>query len=295
MTLRRIVSWGLIAIVVLVAAVLVVSWFIPWTPLNCRHDDVDIRTGRIRHSQYLALCKVSESVEETVLSRVLAQEMIENLEPDWERVNTFSPGIRYSPHYRFHGALSQIRELEILWQEAKVDLSTQRKMASHVLALWQLDGSYFSAGRYLDGLSDLLDAKKREPLLRTIGALTMPEEHVEGDHLVLTVFYPDGHPMERVRGYRDSSSQFVRHGTWETWHLSGKRECYGHFGSGTHHGQRFNWDSDGKLASIERFNHNELIDYESQNLETRPEYAEAQGLLETGSYDRMDGSETPRP
>ncbi len=219
--MRRVVSWGLISIVVLIAAVVVVPWFIPWTPLNCRHDDVDIRTGRIRHSQYLALCKVSESVEESALSRVLAQEMIENLEPDWERVNTFSPGTHHSPHYRFHGAIGQIRELEILWQLGNIDLPIKRKIASHVLALWQLDGSYSSASRYLDGLSDLLDANKRGPLLRTVAALTMPEEHAEGDHRVLTVFYPDGHPMERTRGYRDARS--IR-GTWHLGDLVSERK-----------------------------------------------------------------------
>ena len=120
----------------------------------------------------------------------------------------------------------------------------------------------------------------------------MPAEHVEGDHRVLTVFYPDGQPIEREQGYRDSSGQFVRHGTWETWYPDGKRECYASLEHGVHHGRRFNWDWNGNLSAIEKFNHNELIEYESQNLEAHPEYAEAQRLSGIGSDHRTDGPET---
>ncbi len=58
-----------------------------------------------------------------------------------------------------------------------------------------------------------------------------------------------------------------------------------------HHGQRFEWDRDGKLITIKIFNHNELVEYESEGLEARPEYAEAQRLLATGPDDRANSSE----
>ena len=164
------------------------------------------------------------------------REMVEGVKPQWERVNTFSPGLGHSPHHRFHGAISQIRSIELLWQVAKVDESTKQKIASHVLAIWQFDGNYLRAGHYIHGLQGLTDENERGPLLRAIDALKIPEEHAEGDHLVLTLSYPNGKPMERVQGYRDGRGQFVRHGTWEIWHLGGKRECYGHFDHGMLHG-----------------------------------------------------------
>ena len=143
--MKRVCSWLVISLLVLIAAVVVVPTFIPWTPINCTQQDVDIRTGRIRYSRYLAYCKVSERVEESALSRVLPREMVEGVKPEWEPVNTFSPGLHHSPHYRFHGAFGQIRDIEILWEAGKVDESTRRKIASHVLAHWQFHGSYFSA------------------------------------------------------------------------------------------------------------------------------------------------------
>ncbi len=290
--MKRACSKVLISLLVLIAAVVVVPIFIPWTPINCTQQDVDIRTGRVRYSRYLAFCKVFERVEESALSRVLPREMVEGVKPEWERVNTFSPGLGHSPHYRFHGAFGQIREIEILWEAGEVDESTRRKIASRILALWQFDGSYFNADRYIDGLSDLTDINKPGPLVRTIDALEMPEEHVEGDHRVLTMYYPDGRPLERAQGFRDSSGQFVRHGIWEAWYPNGKRECYANLDHGIHHGRRFDWDSDGKLIAIKKFNHNELIEYESQSLVAHPEYAEALRLSGIGPDHRTDGPET---
>ena len=288
--LRRVASWGSIAIVVLIAAVVVVPWFMPWTPINCGYDEVDIRTGRTRSSWYLAGCKVYNRVMDSALSRALPRELVDGVTPDWKTVNTISPGIGHSPHHRFHGAISQIRSLAYRWEDANVDESTRRIMASHLLAIWQFYGGYYEAGRYIQGLRDLSDPNKRGPLLRTIATLTIPEEHAEGDHLILTVSYPDGLPMERVRGYRDTSGRFVRHGTCETWHPDGKRERYEHFDRGMRHGRGFQWDEDGKLTSVYQYKHNQLVNYESHYFQGRPEYAEAQRLIGTRPDDRTGGS-----
>ena len=212
--MRRPRSQVLIAIVVLVTAIVFIPLFVPWTPINCGYDELDIRTGRTRFSWYLAFVKVYQRVNESALSRALPREMIDGVIPEWKTVNAISPGIRYSPHYRFHGAIGQIRSLAFLWDDAKIDESTRRTIASHVLALWQFYGGYYEAGRYIQGLRDLADPDKRGPLLRTIANLSMPEEHAEGDHRVLTVFYPDGTPAgtdPRLSGCERS----IR----ETWHL----------------------------------------------------------------------------
>jgi hypothetical protein len=55
-------------------AVLVIPYIVPWTTLNCRRENVDIMTGRIRFSRYLGFCKISGHVEETALSEVLSPE-----------------------------------------------------------------------------------------------------------------------------------------------------------------------------------------------------------------------------
>jgi hypothetical protein len=276
--MKRVCLAGGVVLIVCLIAILVIPHFVPWTELNCQHQDLDIHTGRRRVTTFIAFCKVLERIEETAVSRALSREFVESAKPKWQRVNTFSPGLNYSPHYDFHGSFSQISTLAALWEAARVDESTRRKMAMHILALWEFDGSKFLARDYIEALTDLFDEQKSQPLLRSIRALEMPAELAEGDRRIRTVFYPEGSPMKRVRGYRKSSSEFVRDGVWETWHANGKRACYGKMSQGEHHGRRFEWDENGTLMYVESFNHGELVEYESKDLAERPEYEEAKRL-----------------
>jgi hypothetical protein len=276
--MRRVCLAGSVLLIVCLIALFVVPYFVPWTELNCQHQDLDIHTGRSRITNFIAFCKISERIEESPISRAIPREFVERATPKWERVNTFSPGLRYSPHYYFHGSFSQISLLAGKWEAAKVDESTRRTMAMHILALWEFDCSYFVARDYIDALHDLFDEDKRESLLRSIRALEMPEERSEGDRLVRTVFYPKGSPMKRVRGFRESNDEFVRDGVWETWHANGRRACYGHMEQGEHHGRRFEWEENGTLRCVESFNRGKLAEYESNDLGNRPEYEEAKHL-----------------
>jgi len=45
----------------------VVPVFVPWSEINCRHDDINIKTGQGRYSRYIWFVKVSEKVIETQL------------------------------------------------------------------------------------------------------------------------------------------------------------------------------------------------------------------------------------
>jgi hypothetical protein len=77
---------------VLLLAVVVIPFFIPWSPLNCWHEEVDITTGRIRRQRILLFVKVAESIEETPLSKVVLRGQPPTGTPLWHRINTFSPG-----------------------------------------------------------------------------------------------------------------------------------------------------------------------------------------------------------
>jgi hypothetical protein len=226
---RRIIAACTFLIGVVLALVFVVPIFHPWTELNCRHQDVDIKTGRLRFQRYLLFCKVSERIEESSLSRVLPPSVLADTKPEWQRVNTFSPGTLNSPHYIFHGAISQIHDLKLWWDVAEVPDSIRQKTALHVLAIWQYAGDYFLADRYIYALADLDDRSKRDALIESIQKLQMPQEEVKGSVIIRTVFYPNGQPMDRVQGYRGADGQFVRNGFWESWYPGGKRSDYGHF------------------------------------------------------------------
>ena len=82
-------------------------------------------------------------------TRALARE----LGPRRIRVNTLSPGVHHSPHYIFHGAMSQIRELDLLWNAGEFTPAARRTSAKHILHLWQQSQSYFGAKPYLQMLA----------------------------------------------------------------------------------------------------------------------------------------------
>lgn len=97
-----------VAVVIAALAIWVVGlgcWpVLVWSRLNCSCEDIDINSGRIRHRRYLLGICVYTTVEETSLSRVAsAGGAVESA--NWRCVNTFSPLVHHSPHYRYHNAI----------------------------------------------------------------------------------------------------------------------------------------------------------------------------------------------
>jgi hypothetical protein len=148
--------WIAMLILCLVVATPILGGFVfQWSQVNCRHEDVDIHTGRIRRIQYLLFVPIHTSIAESSLSRALQPEDFVGQAEEWCRVNTFSPGVHYSPHYRYHGAISQIHELEMIWETGQFDSPARRNSAKELLEHWQTEGSYFGASRYLQSLFNL--------------------------------------------------------------------------------------------------------------------------------------------
>ncbi|MBW3598226.1 MAG: hypothetical protein KY475_13265 [Planctomycetes bacterium] len=131
----------------------VLSFNVPWSPLNCWHYDVDINSGRVRYTRYLLWQRVASRVEESALSR-WADDAGAPARPEWRRVQTFSPGVGHSPHYRFHGALSQISLLEKTWELGRCSDDARGASANAILRLWQIGGAA-AAEPYLRGLAEI--------------------------------------------------------------------------------------------------------------------------------------------
>jgi len=218
------------SLIILVVAAIIVCLFAPafmsWSPINCKYQDVDIKTGRARYTRYLLYCKVSERIEETPLSRLIPKEMREGAEPDWRRVNTFSGWGGHSPHHTFHGAFAQIRMIDYLFESPDGSALTdemKRKIAIHILAIWQHTESYFSAGNYIDSLCKMMQDHRSELVLKNLMTLEVPLVENDGQKETRTLFFPDGSPMERIEGRVDPSGKFIRHGKWERWDLDGEK------------------------------------------------------------------------
>lgn len=270
---------------VFLLAVVVIPFFIPWSPLHCWHEEVDITTGRIRRQWILLFVTVAESIEGTPLSEVVLRGQPSAGTPQWHRINTFSPGTHYSPHYRYHGAGSQMRLLAELWQlppPRNFPQELKEATARHVLALWQ-EGSCFRAGDYIAELYDLLDVENQDALIESIAQIEMPKFETVGDRTVKTIYFPSGRPMERFEGYRTATGEFVADGVWESWHANGKRAVYGHLREGRHDGRRFEWSRDGALIAIVGYRNDELTEYEALNLARHPNFEKAQELARSGT------------
>jgi len=267
------------AIVGVVIPLFVVPLFLPWSPINCRYEEVDITTGRLRFSRYLFYCKVSERIEETALSKMLPEDIVSESTPQWRKVNTFSVGCNYSPHHQFHSAIVQIRFLSGIWemsQQYGLTDSTKRAMALHVLALWQHDGSDRLAAEYISVFSEMDNENIRRGILDALPTLQMPLIETNESQVIRTMFFPNGNPMEQIHGYDDDSGKFIRHGIWQRWRPDGTKSIYGHFENGDHHGKRFEWDQNGKLIVIEAFDRGKLSECEMDNLQQHPDHEAAQ-------------------
>ena len=120
----------------------------------CRYEDVDINSGRVQYTRYLLYCKISEKVEDSLLTKTLGP-FEENIQPNWQRVNTFSPGVGHSPHYIYHGAFSQIHLVEKLWEMFTFSEEAKRHMAQTVLDKWQADGNDWGVKMYLQDVGNV--------------------------------------------------------------------------------------------------------------------------------------------
>lgn len=148
--MKKCLIWILVASLV----VLCLSLFglFPWSRLNCSTIEIDLGSGRVRNTRYLFWVPVRRTVSDSALTKELLQTDIGTSQCEWQPVSTQSPRARHSPHYRYHGALSQIRELEIYWETAGVPKNCRRMAAIHLLHLWQDSGGTYGAQSFLNYL-----------------------------------------------------------------------------------------------------------------------------------------------
>jgi hypothetical protein len=162
-------------VLLVVAAIWVIGFgcwpLLVWSPLNCSHHDIDINSGRVRHQGYLVGLCVCEVVEETTISRLLADEVSQK-PASWQRVSTFSPMVHHSPHYRYHAAISQIHEVDRIWELAQFTPAAKRQMARNVLSLWQRGEGYGPVSKYLESVYQV--SHERQKHNKTVDVKDLP-------------------------------------------------------------------------------------------------------------------------
>lgn len=149
---RRLFFALLVAIVLAVGLPLAVPFFEPWSRINCRTQEIDLLTGQSRSQRVVWFAVVNESIEDTWMSRTLGHEGRRHHEPrEWRKVNTFTPWQRHSPHHAYHGALHQMKQVELQleiageFDEPPISDEEQRELARQMLEAWRTSGEYRSA------------------------------------------------------------------------------------------------------------------------------------------------------
>jgi hypothetical protein len=138
---------------ILFLAPFIVPVFIPWSAINCKCHEINIKTGQVRYSRCLWYITISEKVEDTTLSRAMRGNSIDvaDIQP-WQRVNTFSPFMDYSPHYIFHSAISQISIIDQFTSMGKFTPEQKQEIAEEILTAWQKSGSDDGAEKIISRL-----------------------------------------------------------------------------------------------------------------------------------------------
>jgi len=148
-------AWVVGILVVCGMAIWISGILMPWSKVNCWEELVDITTGRVRTQRFFLYMKVRETIVDSELTKVLEPADLAGKTPKWHRMNTFSPGVRHSPHYTFHGAFGQMRQLHICWDIAKFTPSARRESAKRLLQAWQTGGHDHAADGYLRALGEI--------------------------------------------------------------------------------------------------------------------------------------------
>jgi hypothetical protein len=108
---------------------------------------IDINTGMIKSQKYYWFLKYSDKTEPSFLSEMLGVDSAEK--PQWHIVNTLSIGHRNSPHYVFHGAVSQVTQFKLMVSLYNIGEQDSKAIAHRIIELWKENQSDNKAGEYL--------------------------------------------------------------------------------------------------------------------------------------------------
>lgn len=151
----RLTKIALSVTAIVLAILFIVPAIFPWTPVNCEHQEIDLLTGRARYIQMRFFIPISTRYAHTPISEALDIADLDSPTGDWKRVNTFSPGVQHSPHYYYHGALSQAHNLDLMWQVTEFSDDARKESASTVLQLWRESGGDSGAREFLYRLGEV--------------------------------------------------------------------------------------------------------------------------------------------
>jgi hypothetical protein len=160
----RLRTIGLAVLLLTVPFWMSLAGLLPESRINCSTYEVDISSGRIRHTRYFAFIRFARSVAESSVSAALQPSDTAGSKPDWRPICTYSPGGPYdqSPTFTFRHVIGQLRQMELLWEQGKFSRPARRVSARRTLELWQEGQRPEAANRYMEALWMIAVRKYRE-------------------------------------------------------------------------------------------------------------------------------------
>lgn len=149
-----------IILAVLVLAPLILPAILPWSKINRKHEEISIVTGQMRITRHVWFLPVSCQIRDTYLSKTYTVSDV-SAGNQWYAVNTSSPWWRHSPHYAFHSALAQVKQLELILEMNNASRDQCVAAMKGLLSAWQESGDDSQAQIYITELSTKLEQAAR--------------------------------------------------------------------------------------------------------------------------------------
>ncbi len=144
--------------------------------LYSTEQDLDLSTGRTRHTRYVLFCRTKSEVQETALSEAL-RGMPPVGKKTWGRISISSPaGVKTSAHPAYLYVYRYMCEMEMVWEREGYDRDVRVKTATQFLRLAQTEDGRRACGVYVDYLK--LDSIKRTST-QPVVADDIPDDLVE--------------------------------------------------------------------------------------------------------------------
>ena len=155
----------LLVLLLVIALPVIIPMFDPWGRINCEEQEIDLISARKRTTRFLYWVPVAHRIEDTRLSRELAiaRRVKSWTKQNWRRVNTFGLYVRHSPHNAHHGAFSQIRKLEMIWDQFELEPAARQATAEELILFLRTGNSDSSIDKYLERLAAELEVTDSYP------------------------------------------------------------------------------------------------------------------------------------
>jgi hypothetical protein len=154
---------------IVIAVVIIGVWLIGprlpklliWTRWSCTHEWFDVTAGQIKVEDWAYFRKRGETIKDSPFTELYRELIGEPPDPDWRLMNTFSPGVRHSPHYIYHTVYVDVVYILRLFDHAEFKEEAKREIIQTVARMWPEEDHWSLTRDYLEAIDWLTTREGR--------------------------------------------------------------------------------------------------------------------------------------